>query len=204
MVSFVELSWERIRIIHRSSHYDLKLIANRFPDWRTIMNMKEHILSALREQFERWEELLATLSEEQITVSHFDFDWSIKDVMAHLWAWQQISIARMEGGWHNQEPKYPNWIVESSENWEENADRVNAVTFELNHEKSWSEIYQNWKNGFMSFLALGKEISEKDLLDGDRYPWLKGHSLAFILVASYDHHQEHLEKLTDWLGKQVK
>jgi len=26
-----------------------------------------------------------------------------------------------------------------------------------------------------------------------------GYSLAFILVASYDHHQEHLEKLLAWL-----
>jgi hypothetical protein len=29
------------------------------------MNMKEHILAALREQFERWEELLAGLSESR-------------------------------------------------------------------------------------------------------------------------------------------
>jgi hypothetical protein len=36
-------------------------------------------------------------------------------------------------------------------------------------------------------------------LDGDWYPWLKGYSLASILVASYDHHQEHLGKLLDWL-----
>ena len=32
------------------------------------MNMKEHILAALREQFNRWEELLESLSEEQIAV----------------------------------------------------------------------------------------------------------------------------------------
>jgi len=51
------------------------------------MKMKDHILTALREQFESWEELLASLSEEQITAPYFDLDWSIKDVMAHLWGW---------------------------------------------------------------------------------------------------------------------
>ena len=162
------------------------------------MNMKEHILAALREQFSSWAGLLASLSEEQITAPNFDFDWSIKDVMAHLWAWQQISIARMEGGALDREPEYPEWIVESIENWEEDADRVNALTFETNHEKLWAEIYQNWRGGFLRLLKLGDEISEKDLLDGDRYPWLKGYSLAFIFVASYDHHQEHLEKLLAW------
>ena len=119
--------------------------------------------------------------------------------MAHLWAWQQISIVRMEGGALDREPEYPAWIVESIENWEDDANRVNALTFETNHEKSWSEIYQNWKNGFLQFLELGNKISERDLLDGNRYPWLKGYSLAFILIASYDHHQEHLEKLLAWL-----
>jgi len=165
------------------------------------MNMKEHILAALREQYDSWEELLASLSDAQITAPHFDFDWSIKDVMSHLWAWQQISISRMESGVLDREPEFPKWILNLGEDWEEDADRVNALTFETNHEKSWSEIYHNWKNGFLRFLELGNEISERDLLDGDRYPWLKGYSLAFILVASYDHHQEHLEKLLAWLGE---
>ena len=71
------------------------------------MNMKEHILAGLREQFERWEALLAGLSEEEITKPQFDLDWSIKDVMAHLWAWQQISIVRMEGGLKDRGPNIP-------------------------------------------------------------------------------------------------
>jgi hypothetical protein len=158
--------------------------------------MKEHILAALREQFDAWEELLASLREEQITTPHF-LDWSIKDVIAHLWAWQQISVARMESG-AGSRTRIPQWVRA----WARlggGPDRINALTFESNHTKTWSEVYQNWRNGFLRFLELGNGISERDLLDGDRYPWLKGYSLAFILVASYDHHQEHLEKLMDWL-----
>jgi hypothetical protein len=164
------------------------------------MNMKEHILEALKEQFDRWEELLASLSEEPMNTPQFDLDWSIKDVMAHLWAWQQISIARLESGVTNREPQYPQWVLNIGDDWEENSDRVNALTFERNHEKPWTEIHQKWKDGFRRFLALGSKISERDLLDSDRYLWLHGYSLAFILVASYDHHQEHLQKLQDWLA----
>jgi hypothetical protein len=163
------------------------------------MNMKDHILTALREQFNNWEELLAGMSEEQITTPRFDLDWSIKDVMAHLWGWQQISIARIEAGLRNQEPEYPKWIIEADEDWEENTNQTNALFYETNHNKPWTEIHQNWRDGFLQFLELGSKISERDLLDGNRYSWLKGYSLAFILVASYDHHQEHLEKLIDWL-----
>jgi len=157
------------------------------------------MLAALREQFERWEALLASLSEEQLTAPRFDLDWSIKEVLAHLWAWQQISIARMEAGVGDREPAYPQWILELGEDWEEDADRVNALTYEINHERPWSEVYRNWSVGFLRFVEVGDTLSERDLLDGDRYPWLKGYSLAFILVASYEHHQEHFEKLRSWL-----
>lgn len=163
------------------------------------MNMKEHILAALREQFNSWEELLASLSEEEITTPHFDFDWSIKDVIAHLWGWQQISIARMEAAVHDREPEFPKWVMDLQGVWEENADQTNAKIYETNHQNPWSEIHQIWRAGFLRFLELGDSISEKNLLDGDKYPWLKGYSLAFILVASYDHHQEHTEKLLAWV-----
>jgi hypothetical protein len=139
------------------------------------MNMKDHILAALREQFNSWKELLANLSEEQITTPQLDLGWSIKDVMAHLWAWQQISIARMEGGLHDREPEFPKRVADAGEDWEESADRVNALTHENNHKKPWSEVHQNWRSGFLRFLESGEPISEKELRDGDRYPWLKEH-----------------------------
>lgn len=159
------------------------------------MNIKDHILTAMREQFERWEVLLGELSEEQILAPRFDLDWSIKDVMAHLWGWQQISNARMEGGLLDREPQFPAWVNELGKVWQEDANRTNGRIYELNHQKSWSEIYATWRNGYLRLLKVGSGISERDLLDGDRYPWLGGYSLAFILVASYEHHQEHYEKL---------
>jgi hypothetical protein len=165
------------------------------------MNMKEHILAALQEQFDSWEELLASLNEEQISTPHFDLDWSIKDVIAHLWAWQQISVARMDAGLQNREPEFPKWIADH-EDWEENANQTNSLTYAANHHKPWPEIHQNWRQGFLRFLELGEAISERDLLDTSKFPWLNGYSLALILIASYDHHQEHLEKLVDWLKTQ--
>ena len=60
------------------------------------MNDKQRVLTMLREEFKSWEQLLASLSEEQITAPQLPANWSIKDVIAHLRAWQQRSIARLE------------------------------------------------------------------------------------------------------------
>ena len=74
------------------------------------MDMKTHLLTALREQLERWEDLLAMLSESQLTAPLLPWHWSPKDVLAHLAAWQQISTARVEAALADREPQFPAWL----------------------------------------------------------------------------------------------
>jgi hypothetical protein len=77
-----------------------------------MMNDKKQIITMLKEEFTRWEELLAGMSEEQITAPHLPSHWSIKDVIAHLWAWQQRSVARLEAALLNREPEFRKWPAE--------------------------------------------------------------------------------------------
>ncbi|NJM07750.1 DinB family protein, partial [Candidatus Gracilibacteria bacterium] len=58
------------------------------------MATEPDIISKLRAEFVQWEALLARLSEAEIVVPQPD-GMSIKDVLAHLMAWQQVSIARL-------------------------------------------------------------------------------------------------------------
>ena len=46
------------------------------------LNKKEY-LDLLKQEKARWEELLAELSEDQITAPDLPGGWSIKDVIAH-------------------------------------------------------------------------------------------------------------------------
>lgn len=166
------------------------------------MSMKSHMLAALREEFDHWEKVLAGLSDEEIHAVPAPGELSIKDELAHLWAWQQRSIARMEAGMNNTEPTMPTWWPdatvtrpEESDNHEEETDRINARIYDLYSEHSWTEIYTQWRADFLRFLELGAAIPEPALLDAARYPWLNGYSLADVLLGSYDHHREHLEIL---------
>jgi hypothetical protein len=99
----------------------------------------------------------------------------------------------------DREPEFPNWLTSFPGNWDDDASQTNDWIYQNFHSQSWAEADQKWREGFLQLLDVGEVISEKDLLDGDRYLWLKGYSLAFILIASYEHHQEHLEKLIAWL-----
>jgi hypothetical protein len=159
------------------------------------MDDKQHILTTLREEFNRWEELLASLSEEQITAAQLPGNWSIKDVIAHLRAWQQRSIARLEAALLSREPEFPNWPAEFDPEAEGQPHDLNAWLYERDRGLPWSSVQRDWRAGFLRFLELGESIPEKDLLDAGRYPWMEGQPLALILQSSYEHHHEHADFL---------
>jgi hypothetical protein len=164
------------------------------------MNDKKQILTMLKEEFNRWEELLAGLSEAQITAPQLPSNLSIKDVIAHLRVWQQRSVARLEAAVLNKEPEFPPWPAGLDPDSEADVDQINAWIYETYRDRPWSSVHQDWREGFLRFLELGEMIPEKELFDTGRYPWLPGHPLSFILLASYDHHhEEHLEPLLAWL-----
>lgn len=164
------------------------------------MNNKQQLLTTLREEFKRWDALQADMSEEQITTPQLAGNWSIKDVFAHLWAWQQRSIARLEAALYNREPEFPPWPAAFDPEVEGEPDALNAWLYQNYRDKPWPLVYADWRKDFLRFLDLGEEISEEDLLAPARYPWLEGQPLSSILLASYEHYEEHRE----WLFPRIQ
>lgn len=159
------------------------------------MQDKSEILGMARREFDRWEERLASLSQEEILAPQLPSIWSIKDVMAHLWAWQQVSIARLEAGRLNRHPDLPGWLAGLDPESEEHLEQYNATIYNAHRQRPWADVYQDWKDGFLRFLALAENTPEQDLLDAQKYPWLKGYSLFAVLEGSLGHHREHWEAL---------
>jgi hypothetical protein len=160
-----------------------------------MMNDITQIITMLREEFNRWEELLTGIREEQITAPNLIANMSIKDIVAHLTTWQQISVARMEAARDNREPEFPKWPPELDPESEDDLDQINAWIYETRHEQPWSDVHREWEERFLRFLELAESIPEKDLLEVGRYPWLKEYPLSAVLLGSYEHHEEHLEPL---------
>lgn len=161
------------------------------------MNLQAHILSAMREQFAGWETILG--SDPRLPDLLTLGDWTTKDVLIHLWAWQQVTLARIDAALQHGEPVFPTLFTEISGDWEEEADRTNAHVYEACHSQSWSTVHGNWRSGYLRLLELAAQVPEIELLDTGKFPWLNGWSPAFVLIASYDHHKEHFDKLLAWM-----
>lgn len=161
---------------------------------------KTDILNKLREEFNQWEELLASLTEAQITAPNLPDNWSIKDVVAHLWSWQQRSVARMEAALHNRKPQFPPWPPSLQPDSDDDLEALNTWLYQSNRDKPWPAVYHDWRTQFLRFIELGEAIPEKDLLEPGRYPWQGEYPLALTLISSGEHHQlEHREPLLAWL-----
>lgn len=158
------------------------------------MNAKEEILTRLTDELTHWEELLSTLSEDQIMKWPAPPELSIKDVIAHLMAWQQLSIARLEAARLGREPQFPAWVGDGDPDVE-NVDTFNATIQNTYRRWPWSRVHQAWRDGYLRFLELGQALDEKDLLETGKYHWLPGYALMAVLQGSYEHHLEHMESL---------
>jgi len=171
------------------------------------MKDKQQILTILEEEFHRWEEILAAMSEEQITVPYAPekpYNRSVKEVVAHLWAWQQRSNARLKAARYDKEVEFPKWPEGLDPELEENTDPVNAWIYAKTRRRTWRVVHREWRKGFLQLMNYATEIPEKALLDPERYPWLHEYSLADIVLFSIEHHREHREPLIVWLRQQGK
>jgi len=68
---------------------------------------KAELLAIIRDGYEQFEDLLASLQEEQMTIPGVNGSWSVKDNLAHLTAWQNYQAARQEGCWRGSNRLIP-------------------------------------------------------------------------------------------------
>ncbi len=166
------------------------------------MKSKHELLQELRAEFSRWEELLGSLSEDQIVKRNLSGGLSVKDTVAHLMAWQKLSIARVEAARDNRDPAYRLGPEGLDPDAEENLERINAWIHENYLKTPWAEVYQEWSTGFLRFLDVAEALPEQTLMQPARYPWLKDSPLSAVLEGLYDHHHvEHYGPLVSELKK---
>ncbi len=128
---------------------------------------------------------------------------SVKDDLAHLWAWQQRSIARMDAARNNRPPEYPAWPAAAGDpdSDDHSPDAINNWIFETNRDRPWPEVLSAWRNGFLRFITQAEATPEKDLMVKAKYAWLPGYALADVLTGSLEHHhQDHLLPLLARFG----
>ena len=156
------------------------------------MSRKQELIADLRTVYDDWERLLSTAADKQLVARRVTSKWTLKDMVAHLMGWQQLSIARMQAAIEDRDPELPAWLGGMDPNAEEHLHEFNANIYAAHDAKPWPEVHCAWREGFAHLIKLTEAIPGEALLEANRYSWMGGYALSGVLEGTCEHHREHL------------
>jgi len=158
--------------------------------------VKASILDELRTKYVALEAILAPLDEAQMTKIGVIGDWSIKDILAHITAWQDRLLAWLHAAKHNEEPTI------SGPDSEEEMDRLNEQFYKENKSRPLADVLGDFRSSYLQIVEAVQAMPEEDLIDSHRFAWLNGDSLRQLVAGdTYDHYEEHRQQIEEWLAR---
>lgn len=127
--------------------------------------------------------------------------WTLKDVIAHLTGWRWWSVARMEAAAKNQPPTPP-WSGGLDEEAEGATDQINQQFYQANHDRPVAEILADSRATFDRLEAAIAALSDAELFEAGRYPWMGEYNKAAIVVGTALHlWEDHYSSLNFFLAR---
>src|SRR5947209_10430789 len=99
---------------------------------------KAQLLDEMNSGYTALETVLAPLDQQQMTTPGVNGDWSIKDILAHLAAWQNYLVIRLQAAVRNETPA----MLGISSGGDEGSalDRLNAGFYEENKSRPLDDV----------------------------------------------------------------
>ena len=158
---------------------------------------KATLLDNMSAGHEMLEKVLSPLNEAQMTATGVNGDWSIKDVLVHLTAWQQRLLADMQAATRGEEAAISTVDITGEE-----MDRLNEQFYQENKARQVNEVLSDFQSTHTNLLAAVQAMTGEDLTDPHRFAWTDGKPLwQFIASETYEHILEHIGAIRRWLTK---
>jgi len=124
-----------------------------------------------------------------------DSDWSVKDTLAHLTAWEQLMLGWMRASERGETPDRP----APGESWDD-LDGLNDKLHQAHKDSPLNEVLAGFHASYQQVLEMLNGLSEGDLFDPQRYAWRRGDPLWHMVAANtWWHYKEHRETIAAWL-----
>ncbi len=164
---------------------------------------REELLERVRARHAEMEDLLSTLSEAQLTARILDAGWSIKDVLSHLVAWQEMMLGWIESGQRGIQPvRYTADFREVDHDREGTIDRLNDYLFQQNRDKPLETVLAEFRATHARVLQALSALTDQEIFDPHRYPWRRGVALLPLIGGNtYAHYEEHLAWIRQALAR---
>jgi hypothetical protein len=157
---------------------------------------KLQLIETLGSERTSWEALLRQVRPNRMELRGVTAEWSLKDVVAHVTAWEWRAVACLKAVQTETWPQPPEWPINLDE------DGINAWIFAVNRGRWVQDVLNESRQVFDQLVQALELVTEQDLTTMGRFEWLQGNSLiAYIGGHSFEHYQVHGEAIRAWLAQ---
>lgn len=159
---------------------------------------KKQLLAEMQSEQAAWLALLDEIGEENMTQPEVAGGWSIKDIVAHLTGWRRRTVLRFRAALDptvDMTPDYPAELDEDDE-----VDEINAWIYKANRDRPLADVLNDSREVFQQLVAEVSALSDEQLNDPQRFPWLEGERLTGAFIFGH-FHEEHEPDMRAWLSR---
>ena len=166
---------------------------------------KAELIAELNTGWQMLEDRLRALSEIQLTTPRTSGDWSIKDHVAHLMAYEQgiVALLRHEPRWEAMQ--LDRQFVDEAKSFDE----LNAVLYEHHKDRSAADILAAFRQTHHDLLDALANLTDEDIFKpyifyqpDDHSPNEQDPVVGWIVGNTYGHYDEHFPWMEELLAQQ--
>lgn len=157
---------------------------------------KKQVLDEIERAHQDMERMLASLSDEEKTAPMLDQGWSAQDSLAHLIAWEKMTMDWMTRSLQDEQVKrfIPGFQYESEQERVAVMEKLNTHLYEQNKNRALDDVMRDFRATHRAIHDFVAQLDERDLFDPNRFAWRNGSpALDMIGGNTYWHYDEHRE-----------
>ncbi|MBK8833615.1 MAG: ClbS/DfsB family four-helix bundle protein [Anaerolineae bacterium] len=144
---------------------------------------KDQLITAMQAEHDALEQALTGLTPEQLSTSSPITHCAIKDVLAHIWEWEQMCLSWHKAGLKGLTPAVPG----EGFIWSQ-LPALNKQIYEKHRDRPLDEVLKEFRRSYQQMLKTIPKISEEDLFEPGRYAWTKTSTLGAYFVSATSSH----------------
>jgi hypothetical protein len=138
---------------------------------------------------------LAQMKEHEIVDIPVQEQWTAKDIVAHITAWERELVGWLRTAARGEAPDIP-----APGTWSSYMDYFNARCYADNCQRPLAEIMAESHQAYQQLMAELQALPD-DPLDEVWSAWQDGKPPWGLLATFYEHYREHGEPIRDWLSR---
>ena len=155
---------------------------------------KQDILDELIEARQELMAAIEGLTPDQMLEPGAVGTWSIKDVLAHLTAWESEAVTALNQVQNNRVPGIV--AIDDIDEW-------NDEQHQASFYRPLDAVLEDLEGVHRMLLRMVEDFDEQTLTDNTRVAWMEGEPLAYLIEENaYLHEREHAEDIGDWREQQ--